>query len=189
MRKSVVHPHCCTIGPIFIITTFAVIICLPTPGARRSLFAWAAPTPRAARHLRRNAAFPMPTRDRARAPPSTFGTFSTVSSSHANYYSRAHSTIYFYPHSFNSLDACVKGMGFSDKEIVALLGAHALGRCHTDRSGYWGPWTFAENTFSNEYFRLLVEERWSPKLSHNGKPWEGPDQFENATGKLMMLPR
>ena len=64
-------------------------------------------------------------------------------------------------------------MGFSDREIVALLGAHALGRCHTDRSGYWGPWTFAENTFSNEYFRLLIEERWSPKISHNGKPWTG----------------
>ena len=79
-------------------------------------------------------------------------------------------------------------MGFDDREIVALLGAHALGRCHTDRSGYWGPWTFAENTMSNEYFRLLVEERWSPKASHNGKPWTGPDQYEDATGKLMMLP-
>ena len=29
-------------------------------------------------------------------------------------------------------------MGFNDKEIVALSGAHALGRCHTDASGYWG---------------------------------------------------
>lgn len=29
-------------------------------------------------------------------------------------------------------------MGFNDREIVALLGAHALGRCHTDASGYWG---------------------------------------------------
>ena len=84
MRKSI-HPIAPLYhrSPIFIITTFAVIICLPMPGARRSLFAWAAPTPRAARHLRRNAAFPMPTRDRARAPPSTFETFSTVSSSHA----------------------------------------------------------------------------------------------------------
>jgi len=79
-------------------------------------------------------------------------------------------------------------MGFSDREIVALLGAHAMGRCHTDRSGYWGPWTNAENSFSNEYFRLLVEERWSPKLMHNGKTWTGPDQYEDATGKLMMLP-
>mmetsp|Transcript_13492 Transcript_13492/g.20519 ORF Transcript_13492/g.20519 Transcript_13492/m.20519 type:complete len:296 (-) Transcript_13492:230-1117(-) len=79
-------------------------------------------------------------------------------------------------------------MGFNDRDIVALSGAHAMGRCHTDASGYWGPWTFAENTFSNEYFRLLVEERWSPKASHNGKPWTGPDQFEDSTGKLMMLP-
>lgn len=79
-------------------------------------------------------------------------------------------------------------MGFNDRDIVALLGAHAMGRCHTDRSGYWGPWTFAENTFSNEYFRLLMEERWSPKGTHNGKPWTGPDQFEDSTGKLMMLP-
>jgi cytochrome c peroxidase len=79
-------------------------------------------------------------------------------------------------------------MGFNDREIVALLGAHALGRCHTDASGYWGPWTFAENTMSNEYFRLLVEERWSPKTTHNGKPWDGPDQYEDSTGKLMMLP-
>lgn len=82
---------------------------------------------------------------------------------------------------------CIK-MGFNDQEIVALCGAHAMGRCHTDRSGYWGPWTNAENTFSNEYFRLLLEERWSPKVTHNGKPWEGPDQFEDSSGQLMMLP-
>lgn len=34
----------------------------------------------------------------------------------------------------------------------------------------------------------MLEERWSPKLSHNGKPWTGPDQFEDASGQLMMLP-
>ena len=32
-------------------------------------------------------------------------------------------------------------MGFNDQEIVALSGAHVLGRCHTTRSGYDGPWT------------------------------------------------
>ena len=32
-------------------------------------------------------------------------------------------------------------MGFNDQEIVALSGAHTLGRCHTDRSGFDGPWT------------------------------------------------
>lgn len=79
-------------------------------------------------------------------------------------------------------------MGFSDQEIVALSGAHALGRCHTDRSGYWGPWTRAPNTFSNEYFRLLVEEKWTLKTKHNGKAWTGPKQYEDPTGELMMLP-
>lgn len=41
-------------------------------------------------------------------------------------------------------------MGFDDRETVALIGAHAVGRCHTDASGFWGPWTYAEATFSNE---------------------------------------
>ena len=54
-------------------------------------------------------------------------------------------------------------MGFNDQEIVALSGAHALGRVHEDASGYWGPWTRAETSFSNEYFRLLLEEKWTVK--------------------------
>lgn len=29
-------------------------------------------------------------------------------------------------------------MGFNDREMVALIGAHTVGRCHTDRSGYDG---------------------------------------------------
>ena len=79
-------------------------------------------------------------------------------------------------------------MGFDDRDIVALSGAHALGRCHEEASGYWGPWTFAETTFSNEYFRLLLEETWTLKTTHNGRTWKGPDQFEDSSGKLMMLP-
>ena len=67
-------------------------------------------------------------------------------------------------------------MGFDDRDIVALSGAHALGRCHEEASGYWGPWTFAETTFSNEYFRLLLEETWTLKTTHNGRKWKGPDQ-------------
>jgi cytochrome c peroxidase len=75
-------------------------------------------------------------------------------------------------------------MGFNDREIVALSGAHALGRCHTTRSGFDGPWTRAPTTFSNEYFRLLLEEKWTERR------WRGPRQFENsASGSdLMMLP-
>ena len=73
-------------------------------------------------------------------------------------------------------------MGFNDKEIVCLSGAHALGRCHSDRSGWSGPWTRAPTTFSTEYFRLLLEEKWTVKK------WKGPLQYEDPSGELMMLP-
>jgi cytochrome c peroxidase len=50
------------------------------------------------------------------------------------------------------------GDRFNDQEIVALSGAHAMGRCHTDRSGFEGPWTFSPVTFSNEvsFWRSLL---------------------------------
>src|SRR3546814_5234693 len=70
-------------------------------------------------------------------------------------------------------------MGFNDREIAALIGAHAVGRCHVNASGYWGPWTRAESTFSNEFYRLLLEENWQPKKTHEGKPWTGPFQYES----------
>lgn len=74
-------------------------------------------------------------------------------------------------------------MGFNDQDIVALSGAHALGRCHTDRSGFDGPWTFSPTVLTNDYYRLLVEEKWQ------WKKWNGPAQYEDkATKTLMMLP-
>ena len=36
--------------------------------------------------------------------------------------------------------------------------------------------------YSNEYFRLLLEEKWTVKK------WNGPKQYENKDGDLMMLP-
>lgn len=41
-------------------------------------------------------------------------------------------------------------MGFNDQEIVALSGAHNLGRCHSDRSGFDGPWVNNPTRFSNQ---------------------------------------
>mmetsp|Transcript_4777 Transcript_4777/g.12139 ORF Transcript_4777/g.12139 Transcript_4777/m.12139 type:complete len:368 (+) Transcript_4777:171-1274(+) len=74
-------------------------------------------------------------------------------------------------------------MGFDDREIVALSGAHALGRCHENASGYSGPWTPTPTTFNNAYFTLLTNLKWVPK------DWRGPPQYVDASsGKLMMLP-
>ncbi|KAI2468099.1 heme peroxidase [Annulohypoxylon bovei var. microspora] len=74
-------------------------------------------------------------------------------------------------------------MGFNDQEIVALAGAHALGRCHTDRSGFEGPWTFSPTVLTNDYYTLLLDEKWQ------FRKWNGPKQYEDAkTKSLMMLP-
>ena len=74
-------------------------------------------------------------------------------------------------------------MGFNDQEIVALSGAHTLGRCHLARSGFDGPWTKTALTFNNEYFKNLMGLEWRPK------EWDGPLQYEDVdTRSLMMLP-
>merc|ERR1711939_976808 len=73
-----------------------------------------------------------------------------------------------YPETAQHMRDIFYRMGFNDQEIVALSGAHALGHCHTDRSGYWGPWTRSPSSFNNEYFRLLYEEQWSIKKTHKG---------------------
>ena len=74
-------------------------------------------------------------------------------------------------------------MGFDDREIVALSGAHSMGFCHDDRSGFSGPWTESPTTFSNLYFSYLLNKKWVLKN------WEGPEQFVDAeTQTLMMLP-
>jgi len=79
-------------------------------------------------------------------------------------------------------------MGFNDREIVALIGAHCLGRCRVENSGYFGPWTRGETTFSNEFFRLLKEGKWKTKTTHKGGRWTGPFQYESPEGDIMMLP-
>src|SRR6478735_789833 len=79
-------------------------------------------------------------------------------------------------------------MGFNDREIVALSGAHSLGRCHTENSGFEGKWVNNPTRFSNQYFRLLLSEKWTEKTV----PESGVTQFSSVDPdteeELMMLP-
>lgn len=73
-------------------------------------------------------------------------------------------------------------MGFNDQETVALIGAHCLGRCHTWRSGFDGPWGPSPNMFTNDFFVRLLQG-W------HVRKWDGVKQYEDdETKSFMMLP-
>ncbi|XP_022135825.1 L-ascorbate peroxidase 3 [Momordica charantia] len=55
-------------------------------------------------------------------------------------------------------------MGLSDKDIVALSGAHTLGRAHPERSGFDGPWTEDPLKFDNSYFVELLKGEYEGLL-------------------------
>jgi cytochrome c peroxidase len=83
-------------------------------------------------------------------------------------------------------------MGFNDQEIVALTGAHNLGRGHMDRSGFDGPWVNNPTRFSNQFFKLLLNLEWKPRTLSNGVKqfsYSDPDVPEDEKEEpLMMLP-
>lgn len=74
-------------------------------------------------------------------------------------------------------------MGFNDTEIVALLGAHTIGECHAENSGFVGPWSHDKLGFDNSFFTHLLDEEWV--LNKKAKKLQFADR---ATGKIMMLP-
>lgn len=73
-------------------------------------------------------------------------------------------------------------MGFNDRETVALIGAHCLGKCHPSRSGFDGPWGPSLTMFTNDFFVRLLQN-W------HVRKWDGPKQYEDdESNSFMMLP-
>lgn len=73
-------------------------------------------------------------------------------------------------------------MGFNERETVALLGAHCLGKCHPQNSGFDGPWVPAFNMFTNDFYVQLLKG-W------HVRKWNGKKQYQDdETNLLMMLP-
>eukprot|EP00438_Fugacium_kawagutii_P010268 Skav225665 [mRNA] locus=scaffold1924:56810:58009:+ [translate_table: standard] len=71
--------------------------------------------------------------------------------------------------------------GFTDKDIVALSGAHTVGACHAERSGFEGAWTDDKLKFDNSYFKDLLNKKWTLETMKSGNK-----QYRSG-GKLCML--
>lgn len=72
--------------------------------------------------------------------------------------------------------------GFDDKDIVALSGAHTVGACHLDRSGFDGPWTADKLKFDNSYFTDMLTKKYDEETTAKGCP-----QFRNKDDDTIML--
>mmetsp|Transcript_12227 Transcript_12227/g.24681 ORF Transcript_12227/g.24681 Transcript_12227/m.24681 type:complete len:370 (-) Transcript_12227:323-1432(-) len=73
-------------------------------------------------------------------------------------------------------------MGFSDKEIVVLSGAHTVGRCHADRSGFEGAWTEAPLQWDNAYFKNLMSKDYTAETTAQGNP-----QYRDSKADVIAL--
>ncbi len=60
-------------------------------------------------------------------------------------------------------------MGFNDREIVVLSGAHTLGQGHGDRSGFEGPWSTEPHKFDNTFFQDVMKKQWVATSSSKGQ--------------------
>jgi len=73
--------------------------------------------------------------------------------------------------------------GFDDKAIVALSGAHTVGGCKLERSGFDGYWTEEPLKFDNAYFKDMLSKEYASETTAKGCP-----QHRNAaTGTIMLI--
>jgi len=80
--------------------------------------------------------------------------------------------------------------GLSAREVVALMGAHTLGRASVQNSGYEGPWLRgpgAASILNNRYYREFIERiRWDQvPVTFNGVTkyqWQSPNTTPNSAG-------
>ena len=92
------------------------------------------------------------------------------------------------------------GMGMTERQVVALVGAHTMGMATPKNSGFQGPWAFPTNSFDNGFYRLLVSEAsgWhqselnfadAPPGANPRYQWDdgSVDRTQTSFGSIMML--
>ena len=64
--------------------------------------------------------------------------------------------------------AFVARVGMTPRQLVAVMGAHTLGRAEGANSGYDGSWTGFSSSFSIAYYTQLIGSTWNAKDAPTG---------------------
>lgn len=96
------------------------------------------------------------------------------------------------------LDFFREEMNMTVREVVAIIGAHSLGRATLSNSGFNGRWVGTADTFSNDFYRELANgnNRWMqeeindtesvvyPNVSYQ---WQNTNRTMRGPNDLLML--
>ena len=83
------------------------------------------------------------------------------------------------------------GVGMTERQVVALLGAHTVGMAMPKNSGFQGPWTSPTDSFDNAFFRTLVANAsgWhQSRLNFSDAPEDANPRFQWDTGNVVRMP-
>lgn len=82
------------------------------------------------------------------------------------------------------------GMGMTERQVVALIGAHTMGMTSPQNSGFQGPWAPPTNRFDNAFFRSLAgDNAWrqnqlnDPNAPAGVNPRFQWDDFDRIPGR------
>ena len=78
-------------------------------------------------------------------------------------------------------------LGFTERETVALMGAHTLGRAEPANSGYDGEWVAGDAIFDNQYFTDMIAIPWVVSVNDFTDLGIGRLTHQwNAAGRMML---
>ena len=83
------------------------------------------------------------------------------------------------------------GMGMTERQVVAIIGAHTMGRASPQNSGFQGPWAPHANRFHNGFYHTLVANAsgWhQSRLNFSDAPEELNPRFQWDTGNVNRQP-
>jgi cytochrome c peroxidase len=96
-----------------------------------------------------------------------------------------------FPTTISAVRGIFSRMGFTDQETVALIGAHTVGKCHANFSGFEGKWTSGQFTFSNAFFiqlKTFANGVYSVGTLNDSNGIQSKTEYVISGTTLMMLP-